>query len=257
MIKFFRNIRQNLLMQNKTSKYFKYAIGEIILVVIGILIALQINNWNQNRLNKKVETETLVNLKVDLNSALMQVKEKINQNKNFLQLDSLALEHINKRSEIPQDSLQSLLLSHIFTPGFDPELGVLNEILNTGKLDIIQNDKLRNIISSWNKYMDELSEVDERLLYLDDHIKKPFYMKFLPYRNRMKYWYNFYSNGITKAEISKSNFQLDFDKSFYSIELENLLSNYILFGLIQKERLADIKEKIEEMITIIDSETKR
>jgi len=49
MIKFFRNIRQNLLAEGKTSKYLKYAIGEIILVVIGILIALQINNWNENR----------------------------------------------------------------------------------------------------------------------------------------------------------------------------------------------------------------
>ena len=47
MIKFFRKIRQNLLMENKTGKYFKYAIGEIVLVVIGILIALQINNWNE------------------------------------------------------------------------------------------------------------------------------------------------------------------------------------------------------------------
>ena len=47
MIKFFRKIRQNLLMENKTSKYFKYAIGEILLVVIGILIALSINNWNE------------------------------------------------------------------------------------------------------------------------------------------------------------------------------------------------------------------
>jgi hypothetical protein len=49
MIKFFRRIRQNLLNEGKTSKYFKYAIGEIVLVVIGILIALQINNWNENR----------------------------------------------------------------------------------------------------------------------------------------------------------------------------------------------------------------
>lgn len=49
MIKLFRNIRQNLLEEGKTSRYFKYAIGEIILVVIGILIALQINNWNENR----------------------------------------------------------------------------------------------------------------------------------------------------------------------------------------------------------------
>jgi len=52
MIKFFRKIRQNLLIENKTGKYFKYAIGEIILVVIGILIALQINNWNENRKHK-------------------------------------------------------------------------------------------------------------------------------------------------------------------------------------------------------------
>jgi len=52
MIKFFRQIRYNLMEQNKTGKYLKYAIGEIMLVVIGILIALSINNWNQNRLNK-------------------------------------------------------------------------------------------------------------------------------------------------------------------------------------------------------------
>ena len=59
MIKFFRKIRQNLIIENKTSKYFKYAIGEIILVVIGILIALQINNWNENR-NKTDEIESLM-----------------------------------------------------------------------------------------------------------------------------------------------------------------------------------------------------
>ncbi|NNC44454.1 MAG: hypothetical protein HKN99_01055 [Winogradskyella sp.] len=56
MIKFFRKIRYNLMEQNKTGKYFKYAIGEIILVVIGILIALQINNWNEQRKEKQQET---------------------------------------------------------------------------------------------------------------------------------------------------------------------------------------------------------
>ena len=55
MIKFFRHIRKNLLVENKTSKYFKYAIGEIILVVIGILIALQINNWNESRKSNQLE----------------------------------------------------------------------------------------------------------------------------------------------------------------------------------------------------------
>ena len=75
MIKFFRTIRQNLLMENpsdkssragKTGKYFKYAIGEIILVVIGILIALQINNWNEERKEVLHQKGILTNLVEDL-----------------------------------------------------------------------------------------------------------------------------------------------------------------------------------------------
>jgi len=62
MIKFFRQIRKSLLMENKTSKYLKYAIGEIVLVVFGILIALQINNWNEQRKLKKVELNLLYEL---------------------------------------------------------------------------------------------------------------------------------------------------------------------------------------------------
>jgi len=69
MIKFFRKIRYDLMEKNKTGKYLKYAIGEILLVVIGILIALQINNWNENQKSKKDEryilTEVLKNLKED------------------------------------------------------------------------------------------------------------------------------------------------------------------------------------------------
>jgi hypothetical protein len=53
MINFFRKIRYDLLGKNKTGKYFKYAIGEIVLIVIGILIALSINNWNENRKEKR------------------------------------------------------------------------------------------------------------------------------------------------------------------------------------------------------------
>jgi len=63
MIKFFRHIRKSLLMENKTSKYFKYAIGEIVLVVIGILIALQINNWNEESKNKTFELKMLSEVK--------------------------------------------------------------------------------------------------------------------------------------------------------------------------------------------------
>ncbi len=73
MIKFFRKIRQNLLSEGKTGKYFKYAIGEIILVVIGILIAVSINNWNEARKDKITEQKVLKTLKSDFKSNLTQL----------------------------------------------------------------------------------------------------------------------------------------------------------------------------------------
>ena len=66
MINFFRKIRRNLLEEGKVSKYLKYAIGEIILVVVGILIALQINNWNEYRKSRKVELNYLKNIQEDI-----------------------------------------------------------------------------------------------------------------------------------------------------------------------------------------------
>ena len=67
MIKFFRHIRKQLLGEGKTTKYFKYAIGEILLVVIGILIALSINNWNENRKEQKQQTKLITQLLEDAN----------------------------------------------------------------------------------------------------------------------------------------------------------------------------------------------
>jgi len=87
MIKFFRKIRQNLLMENKTGKYFKYAIGEIVLVVIGILIALQINNWNENQKLEKTTEDYYTQLLDDLNNDIIStqsiIKEFSNQQKEY------------------------------------------------------------------------------------------------------------------------------------------------------------------------------
>jgi hypothetical protein len=77
MIKFFRKIRQNLLMENKTGKYFKYAIGEIILVVIGILIALQINNANENRKTNNIKHNYYNQIVVDLNKEIENINSRI------------------------------------------------------------------------------------------------------------------------------------------------------------------------------------
>lgn len=73
MIKFFRRLRQKLLSENKFSKYLLYAVGEIVLVVIGILIALQINNWNEKRKAKELEKEILIQFKEDLSGDIESI----------------------------------------------------------------------------------------------------------------------------------------------------------------------------------------
>ena len=75
MIKFFRKIRQNLLMENKTGKYLKYAVGEIVLVVIGILIALQISNLNQEKKDRDYEIKMLSEIEKGLRLDLSNLQE--------------------------------------------------------------------------------------------------------------------------------------------------------------------------------------
>ena len=113
MIKFFRNIRRRLLRENRFTRYLIYAIGEIILVVIGILIALQVNNWNEDRkkLNRRTTiTYSLVNdLKKDslfLNSIILQVERDSTRLKSFekrLNATSFIYDTIKKifRYEVP------------------------------------------------------------------------------------------------------------------------------------------------------------
>jgi len=236
----------------KTGKYFKYAIGEILLVMIGILLALQVNNWNENRKNRTIEQNTLISLKSDLESALIQLDEKILQNKDFRTKDSLLLDAIHFKKDILIDSLEILTLGHIFSPGFDPELGTLNEILSTGKMEIIQNTYLRKHISTWNKYMDELSEVDEKLAHFDLQVKEPLYSNLLPYKNIISAYTNY--RFVSDFEFPKSNFLWNSEALLKSKEFENMLANYMIYSTFQFGRLLDIKLKINEMISLINQD---
>lgn len=91
MIKFYRKIRQRLLTENKFSKYLIYAIGEIILVVIGILIALGINNWNDENNLRRKEINILIEMKSNLESDLEGLRWDINKNKKLLKANRAVL----------------------------------------------------------------------------------------------------------------------------------------------------------------------
>ncbi len=153
MIKFFRKIRQKLLTENRFNKYLLYAIGEIALVVIGILIALQFNNWNENRKEKIIELELLKKLKEENYLNITSIEDQVELRKqvpNYFYSFSRLLEkgNLEANTKLVQESLGNILQSSAYTfiqsslknyiTKYNAENATLTKEL--AKLEFIQND---------------------------------------------------------------------------------------------------------------------
>ena len=145
MIKFFRKIRQNLLLEGKTGKYLKYAIGEIILVVIGILIALQINNWNEGQKNKALEKKMLENLVENLEQNCDRLKSRIQSISFYRKSGSVIISAIENKL-INQDSLENFFhIALMNTSNIGLSETGYSVIKNNG-FEIIRNQALKKEI---------------------------------------------------------------------------------------------------------------
>lgn len=140
MIKFFRTIRQKLLSENKFSKYLIYAIGEIILVVIGILIALSLNNWNDKRKNDNIKHLLINDLILELQSSKKSLKDAITMGDTLITSGHIFLKHIGtEEMTIEIDSLKKL--GHFITDGipYDLNLPIYENSKSSGKLTMFEN----------------------------------------------------------------------------------------------------------------------
>jgi hypothetical protein len=180
MIKFFSKIRYSLIEQNKSGKYFKYAIGEIILVVIGVLIALSINNWIENRKNSIKEIQFLEGFKNDL----MANKTELNRVIRKAEITSNSSDSILKlkRRELDSLGIKSFVRFMMDAAGFavcQTQEGTIQGIMGSGNLDVILNDSIRLAIGSWQanlKDVIEWEELDKNSSaiyneYLENHVK--------------------------------------------------------------------------------------
>ena len=152
MIKIFRKIRQNLLMENKTGKYFKYAFGEIILVVIGILIALQINNWNENRKNKITEADYYCRILDDLELNEKLIDENYELTTNRIKLTKELIKDLNN---IPND--RSIILNK-FTAALRHDVSVpsnitFEDLTSSGQLKLLTDIKLKNRLIEYSTFL--------------------------------------------------------------------------------------------------------
>jgi hypothetical protein len=145
MIKFFRRIRQNLLMNNKTGKYFKYAIGEIVLVVIGILIALSINNWNQNIQKKEQEIIYYCKIKEDLENDQRNIQRGIEALNNRMFSAKSLLVNLYKQLD-DKSILMRDYLPAIRSYSFIPSKAAIEDITSSGKLENLKVSKLKTSI---------------------------------------------------------------------------------------------------------------
>lgn len=154
MIKFFRQIRQKLVEENKVGNYLKYAIGEIFLVVIGILIALSINNWNEANKNAKREHAFLTNLQQDLRSDSLRLTKIKEQLKSAVSYKRVFESHM-KGILVEPDSLNAhFLQQYNLLIDFVPNSTTVDELSNNG-VNLISSPSLRRqIVTLYNTYDD-------------------------------------------------------------------------------------------------------
>jgi len=151
MISFFRKIRRFLVLENKPVRYLKYAIGEIILVVIGILIALQINNWNEAEKERKREKMYLESLVIDLKESQAELERVIEKTDQVAAASIQLLEYSIDTVPMPPPAVFDSLVLETFgyTVAMTNE-GTINDISGSGDLKVIRNDTLRRMIASWD-----------------------------------------------------------------------------------------------------------
>jgi len=201
MINFFRNIRQNLLSENRFSKYLLYAIGEIILVVIGILLALQIDTWNSDKTNRTKEQLYLRGYHEDLKRNLSELERVIEKsNRTLSASDSLLRHAIGQLNIEDMKTFEGLVMESLNYTLFLSQEGTIKDIFGTGDLALIQNDTIRKSMVNWNSDLKYLTEYEalgkDNQLQCVDYLSKetPFYKMALT-RNFM--------DEATKTEITQ------------------------------------------------------
>tara|TARA_R110002033_G_scaffold162440_2_gene199123 strand:+ start:2451 stop:3236 length:786 start_codon:yes stop_codon:yes gene_type:complete len=169
MIKFFRHIRKTYLMENKTGKYFKYAIGEILLVMIGILLALAVNNWNNQRSNRQLEVKYLLGLKADLQYNLINLEEFMDERKVKIISAMRVLEMSIPKGAKELNTMDSIIWQVFRWKKFVPRSNTMNELLGSGNLSLIQNDSIKALMQNIEQSYEILDVSTEHMRREFDH----------------------------------------------------------------------------------------
>lgn len=174
MIKLFGKIRQRYISEGKTGKYLKYAVGEIILVMIGILLALQVNNWNLEQTEKKRETKYLTNIVLDLKKDIARLEYLITFRKERLLGDQNLMQQMTGISSGNLTELSKNIVHTLMEENFSPNNSTFLELTNSGNFNLITNDSIKVLLLALEEHYktNNLSITHETFDYRE-YISKP------------------------------------------------------------------------------------
>lgn len=156
-MKLFRKFRQVLIQKGDLKKYLLYAIGEILLVMIGILLAFQVNTWNNNRLKKKAELSVYKNIRDQLISDKINIQSQIDYSNIYAVQFNYAAEIIELNDLTKADTLGKIAVNLSNYSDFDKQGNIYETLVNSGEIKLLRN---QNIIEG-------IRELEERFLYIN------------------------------------------------------------------------------------------
>lgn len=252
MIKFFRKIRQSLLWQNKFNKYLLYAIGEIILVVIGILIALQINLWRNEKENQEKELNYLGNLKVLLEEHLVELDSNLDYiEKRMHSIDYVLSKVSASKNELITDSMVVHLNLMQWLGNIRLDTNLYQDMINTGSISLISDKNLRLAIQNYfyliSRYWNSTNTNND--FYINNALN--FYMRYLSMGHIIATPSQIDTEG--KEPPKRKLFEL-WDYGYDSPEMKEFENNLYFRRTdldLEKVRNRDLSVKAIDLLTVI------
>lgn len=248
MMKLFRKIRQKRLSENKFGRYLIYAVGEIVLVVIGILIALWINNWNEAKRDARIEAAFLENFRNDLKTDVQTLEDKIRSNSERISHTDSIISILSHKDQLSESELMAFYqwnLSLAFESYFIPERSTISQFTATNNGRLISSKDLKDKLFRYYSTNERIEANVERSMQLYQH--------------------NFLTKEIIQSILSGDVTELltgsDFDRPDFDLHELKQDSDYV-FALLtkkisttnQNEVYRKVKRSAEELIERIDSE---
>ncbi|WP_199757267.1 hypothetical protein [Formosa maritima] len=228
-------------MENKTGKYFKYAIGEIILVVIGILIALQVNNWNQNRLVQKEKEDILLKLHSDFIENKKIVNDyKISSDKEMMA--SIALMKLVGASQetLSNHNIDSLLYVSLGASEIAFADNTVKSIVQNANLNLFKDDTISELLYKWNSLSEIRKNRNHKLDSWANEQILPFLLDKISFKEM-----DMQSDYVWAG---KSKVKPDYYVLFQTVEFENYYDNYLWLMQNLRERIQETEILIDDII---------